>query len=170
MSTDVHILKYVSVCLFVGVGIWLSCVKSPPPPPPPPHTHTHTHTHTHAPGMPGTVSPPPTSKETANLRSRHASRHSRRMRNMQIYVSGKRSIGRKYVSRCMQHWWHKLSVLNTWVMHHLLLLNIHSIIEDSVQNVYTLDPWKLEYMFPVEGLMVTYGLLEGHFLVLFFST
>ena len=67
----------------------------------------------HAPGMPGTFSTPPTSKETASLRSRHASRHvrdaravmhvgiantrwrgrcsrhSRRMRNLQFYVSGK---------------------------------------------------------------------------------
>ena len=31
----------------------------------------------HAPGMPGTFSPPPTSKETASQRSRHASRHVR---------------------------------------------------------------------------------------------
>ena len=70
----------------------------------------------HAPGMPGTFSPPPTSKETASQRSRHASRHvrharavmhvgitnprwrrkrsrhSRRMRNPQFYVSGKRPI------------------------------------------------------------------------------
>ena len=71
----------------------------------------------HAPGMPGTFSPQPTSKETASQRSRHASRHvrhtravmhvrianpqwrgkrsrhSRRMRNPQFYVSGKRPIG-----------------------------------------------------------------------------
>ena len=70
----------------------------------------------HAPGMPGTFSPPPTSKETASYRSRHASRHvrnaravmhvgianpwrrgkrsrhSRRMRNPQFYVSGKRPV------------------------------------------------------------------------------
>ena len=31
----------------------------------------------HAPGMPGTFSPPPTSKETANWLSRYASRHVR---------------------------------------------------------------------------------------------
>ena len=67
----------------------------------------------HAPGMPVTFSPPPTSKETASWLSRHASRHvrdaravmrvgmahsrwrgkpsrhSRRMRNPQFYVSGK---------------------------------------------------------------------------------
>ena len=36
----------------------------------------------HAPGMPGTFSPPPTSKETASLRSRHASRHVRDARAM----------------------------------------------------------------------------------------
>ena len=69
-----------------------------------------------APGMPGTFSPPPTSKETAGYRYRHASRHvrdaravmhvgianprwrgkrsrhSRRMRNTQFYVSGKRPM------------------------------------------------------------------------------
>ena len=34
----------------------------------------------HAPGMPGTFSTPPTSKETSNWRSRHASRHVRHAR------------------------------------------------------------------------------------------
>ena len=71
----------------------------------------------HAPGMPGAFSPPPTSKESASYRSRRASRHvrharavmhsgiayprcqgkrsrhSRRMRSRQFYVSGKRPIG-----------------------------------------------------------------------------
>ena len=70
----------------------------------------------HAPGMSGTLSPPPTSKENASKRSQHASRHvrharavmhvgianprwrgkcsrhSRRMRNTQFYVSGKRPM------------------------------------------------------------------------------
>ena len=70
----------------------------------------------HAPGMQGTFSPPPTSKETASKRSRHASRHVRvaravmhvgianprwrgkcsryswRMHNPQFCVSGKRPI------------------------------------------------------------------------------
>ena len=70
----------------------------------------------HATGMPETFSPPPTSKETASQRSRHASRHVRharavmhvgianprwrgkrsrhslRMRNPQFYASGKRPI------------------------------------------------------------------------------
>ena len=70
----------------------------------------------HAPGIPGTFSPSPTSKETAYERSRRASRHvrharammgvkiahprwrgkssqySRGMRNPQFYVSGKRPI------------------------------------------------------------------------------
>ena len=70
----------------------------------------------HAPGIPGTFSPPPTPKETANERSRHASRHvhharavmhvgianlrwrrkrsrhSRHMRNPQFYVSGQRPM------------------------------------------------------------------------------
>ena len=78
----------------------------------------------HAPGMPGTFSPPPTSKQTASYRSRHASRHvrharavmhvgianpwwwgkrprhSRRMRNPQFCLSGKRPIV-KYSSECM---------------------------------------------------------------------
>ena len=69
-----------------------------------------------APGMPRTFSLPPTSKETTSKRSRHASRHvrdaravmhvgianprwrekrskhSRRMRNPQFYVSGKRPM------------------------------------------------------------------------------
>ena len=72
----------------------------------------------HAPGMPGTFSPPPTSKEIASYRSRRASRHvrharavmhvridnprwrgklyrhSRRMRNPQFFVSGKRPMER----------------------------------------------------------------------------
>ena len=71
----------------------------------------------HAPRMPGTFYPPATTVETASWRSRHASRHvrharavmhvgiatprwrgkrsrhSRRMRNPQLYVSGKRPIG-----------------------------------------------------------------------------
>ena len=70
----------------------------------------------HAPGMSGTFSPPPTSMKTAFYRSRHASRHvrharvvmhvgianrrwrgkrsrhSRHMRNSQIYVFGKRPM------------------------------------------------------------------------------
>ena len=70
----------------------------------------------HAPGMPGTFSPPSTSEEAASKRSRHASRHvrdarvvmhlgianpqwrgkpsrhSRRMRNPQFPVSGKRPM------------------------------------------------------------------------------
>ena len=72
----------------------------------------------HAPGMPGTFSPPPTSKETASLRSWHASRHvrlaravmhagianlrwrgkrsrqSRFMRKPQFYVSGKKPMAK----------------------------------------------------------------------------
>ena len=58
-----------------------------------------------APGMPGTFFPPPTSKETASYACAmmhgeiadprwqgKRSRHSRRMRNSQFYVSGKRPI------------------------------------------------------------------------------
>ena len=72
----------------------------------------------HAPGMPGTFSLPPISKETAGLRSRHASRHvrhakpwrrgkrfrhSRRMRNPQFYVSDKRPIAG--TCRCFTYSW-----------------------------------------------------------------
>ena len=70
----------------------------------------------HTAGMPGTFSPPPTSKKTASWGSRHASRHvhharavmhdgiatprwrgkrsrhSQRLRNLQFYVSGKRPM------------------------------------------------------------------------------
>ena len=57
----------------------------------------------HALGMTGTFSPPLTSKETTSKRSRHASRHvrhaldlprwhSRRMRNPQCFLSGKRPM------------------------------------------------------------------------------
>ena len=66
----------------------------------------------HAPGMPGTFSPSPTSRQTAGKRSWHASRHVRHaravmhvgivnprwqgnrcMRNPKFYVSGKRPMG-----------------------------------------------------------------------------
>ena len=79
----------------------------------------------HAPEMPGTFSPPPTSKETAGKRSRHTSRHvrdaravmhvaitnvpgipdhkrsrhSRRMRNPQFHVSSKRPMLAMYRSK-----------------------------------------------------------------------
>ena len=73
----------------------------------------------HAPGMPGSFSPPPTSKKAANKRSRHTSRHvchartvvhvaiakpqwrgkrsphSRPMRKYKFYVSGKRPLERR---------------------------------------------------------------------------
>ena len=73
----------------------------------------------HEPEMPGTFPPSPTSKETTSKRSRHASRHarhahaamhvgivntqcrgkysrqSRRMRNPEFYVSGKRPMGQR---------------------------------------------------------------------------
>ena len=89
----------------------------------------------HVPGMPRTFSPPLTSKETtARLRSRHASRHvrqaravmhvgiaypwwwgkrsrhSRRMRNPQFYVSGKRPMTLAHIlhySTFLQ-WFHRL--------------------------------------------------------------
>ena len=79
----------------------------------------------HAPGMPGKFSPPPISKETASYRSRHASRHvrdaragmyvgianpwwrgkrsrhSRRMRNPQFYVSCK---AHEWERRTLKQW------------------------------------------------------------------
>ena len=94
----------------------------------------------HAPGMPGTFSPPPSSKETASKRSRHASRHVRharavmhvgianprwrgkrsrhsgRMRNPQFYVSGKRPMVLYHV---WVFWLQKLS----WVMYMILMIN-----------------------------------------------
>ena len=91
----------------------------------------------HAPGMPGTISPPPTSKETASQRSRHAprhvrdaravmhfgianprwrgkhSRHSRRMRNSQFCVPGKRPIDRAHTQD--GRWWiHSSQALIRW--------------------------------------------------------
>ena len=51
---------------------------------------------THAPGMPGTFSPPPTSKETAILRSRHASRHVRHARAvMHVGIVNPRRRGKR---------------------------------------------------------------------------
>ena len=88
----------------------------------------------HAPGMPGTFSPAPTSKETASKQSRHASRHvrharavmyvrianprwrgkrsrhSRRMRNPQVYVSVKRPIAcEESVTNIGQIWKHNVT-------------------------------------------------------------
>ena len=75
----------------------------------------------HVLGMPGTFSPPPTSKKTASKRPRHAPRHvrhvraemhvgianprwwgkrsrySQRMRNLQFYVSGKRPMAHPHL-------------------------------------------------------------------------
>ena len=83
----------------------------------------------YAPGMPGTFSPPPTSKETTCELSRHASRHVRHaravmhigianprwrgkrsrhcrcMRNTQFYGSGKRPMRRKITSMSRQQLW-----------------------------------------------------------------
>ena len=93
----------------------------------------------HAPGMPVTFFPPPTSKETASYRSRHASRHvpyaravmhvgianprwrgkrsrhSRRMRNSLLYVSGKRPIVRNIDgSDHYHHWCWFITEMNIW--------------------------------------------------------
>ena len=89
----------------------------------------------HAPGMPGSFSPPPTSKDTASWRSQHASRHVRyaravmhvgianprwrgkrsrhswRMHNPQFYVSGKRPMTVK--QSVWQHFY-----FATWLMCH----------------------------------------------------
>ena len=76
-----------------------------------------------APGMPGKFSPPPTSNETAGYRDARAvmhvgivnprflgkrSRHSRRMRNPQFYVSGKRPIETTRIHglhKSTRHWY-----------------------------------------------------------------
>ena len=95
----------------------------------------------HMPGMPATYSPPPTSKETANQRSQHASRHvrdartvmhvgitkqrwrgkssrhSRRMHNPQYHVSGKRSM-----HIFINHIAFLKIMINTWLIH--LLMNL----------------------------------------------
>ena len=53
----------------------------------------------HAPGMPGTFSPPPTSNETTSYRSQHASRHVRRARAvMHVGIDNPRRRGKR--SRC----------------------------------------------------------------------
>ena len=105
----------------------------------------------HAPGMPGTFSPPPTSKETASQRSRHASRHvrharvvmhvgiahsrwrgkrsrhSRRMRNPQFYVSGKRPMAESsrigFCPECMLCPHLSISVTPLPLHHLLYILN-----------------------------------------------
>ena len=97
----------------------------------------------HAPRMPGTFSPPPTSKETASKRSRHQSRHvrdahalmhvgianprcrgkrsrhSRRMRNPQFYVSDKRPMRKGLTNgRSLMHYmYHHFSA--EALFHHL---------------------------------------------------
>ena len=51
----------------------------------------------HAPGMPGTLFPPPTSKEIANWRSRHASRHVRHARAvMHVGIAKPRVAGKTF--------------------------------------------------------------------------
>ena len=84
----------------------------------------------HAPGMSGTFSPPPISKEAASYRSRHASRHVHHgtcvthvrwcmsgsltrsgMRNPQFYVSGKRpttNVLKRIGTCCIIHRPHEL--------------------------------------------------------------
>ena len=59
----------------------------------------------HAPGMPGTFSLPPTSKETASERSRHASRHVRHAcAVMHVGIAKPRWCGKRSRHfRCMQN-------------------------------------------------------------------
>ena len=90
----------------------------------------------HAPRMSGTFSPPPSSKETASYRPRHASRHVRparavmhvrianprwrgkrsrpyqRMRNPQFYISGKRPIVPVPVKQPWGRWVNLLDEIN----------------------------------------------------------
>ena len=98
----------------------------------------------HAPGMPGTFPSPSKSKETASYRSRHASRHvrdaravmhvgidnprwrgkrsrhSRRMRNPQFYVSGKRPMAFTQYLKC--HCCCALSRLGALLRKYILLV------------------------------------------------
>ena len=104
-----------------------------------------------APGMRGTFSPPPTSKETPSWRSRNASRHvhharavmhvgianprwrgkrsrhSRRMRNPQFYVSGKRPIRYAHGLLCLVYVWLYHQLLSVWFIYpyHSILLHRH---------------------------------------------
>ena len=108
----------------------------------------------HAPGMPGTFSPPPTSKEAASQRSRHASRHvrdaraemhvgianprwrgkrsrhSRRMRNPQFYVSGRRSNAsiayntfQMFVPHYPRFLRDSVSEIKTWTLINAVIIN-----------------------------------------------
>ena len=108
--------------------------------------------------MPGTFSPPPTSKETASWRSRHASlhvrdarsvmhvgianprwrgkrpRHSRRMRNPQVYLSGKRPM----------HFWHRGLPEPPTLGHEKLMLLPTAVTRASTASVLTAgndSPW-----------------------------
>ena len=55
----------------------------------------------HAPGMPGTFSPPPTSKETAGQRSQHASRHVRHARAViHVGIANPRWRGKRFPGAC----------------------------------------------------------------------
>ena len=106
----VHSLKYLSKLDFMSFGKWCHG----------PLTRYVKLRTAHAPRMPGTFSPPLTSKETSSLRPRHAwrhvrhvravmhagianprwrekrSRHSRCTRNLLFYISGKRPLGNIY--------------------------------------------------------------------------
>ena len=99
----------------------------------------------HATGMSGTFSPPPTSKETASKRSRHASRHmpdacavmhvgianppwrgkrsqySRRMRNPQFHVSGKRPMQQPAHAFCRVYYHPSRQPATHWVNFYDLL-------------------------------------------------
>ena len=91
--------------------------------------------------MPGLFSPPPNSKKTSSLRSRHASRHLRhalavmhvgianprrrgkrslRMRNPQFYVSGKRPILWTLMSRMNAGWQQDEWIMYWWDIIHTL--------------------------------------------------
>ena len=109
----------------------------------------------HAPGMPGAFSPPPTSIETACYRPRHASRHvrraravmyvgianprwqgklSRRMRNPQFYVSGKRPIE---IQTC---WWPFYRFWNQYscMKYVVFLFNFHDFFLQRIHLTITL--------------------------------
>ena len=112
----------------------------------------------HAPGMLGTFPPTPTSKETACWRSRHASRHvrharavmhvgianprwrgkrsrhSRRMRNPQICVSGKRSIQTSIHPQICRH--KILNVLHCAAVCALNKCNVINKSQEISNNIY----------------------------------
>ena len=74
----------------------------------------------HAPGMPGTFSPPPISKETAIKRSRHASRHVRDARTVMHAGIGSPRWRGKTFSAFLAHAQH--AILRIWQEAHCAVI------------------------------------------------